>query len=357
VLRKRLKFVLPPLIVIGALLLAKVLISSRPELASQPRVDEQPLVQVHTIERQGAAMTLGSHGTVRAKTTLQLTSDVAGRITWVNPALEVGAIIAADTPIARVDRSQYKLAEAQALLALRDAELALADTRSRFETRNPRHPQIRRARAQIAAAKAQIRKANVDLSRTEISLPMEALVSIKQVALGQYVAPGSVLASFQAVGQVEIPLPISHAELEMLEAVDGASVTLHAIDQQTGHWQARLGRLNQQLDDATRVAYAVAVLDAPYATKPALRIGQFVRADIHGVEFDDAFRIPASAVFENRFVYRLDPQQQLQSVAVTLLQKNAQYAVVRGDINVGDQLVLSRLDIMTEGMKVRVESL
>ncbi|MGB1457853.1 hypothetical protein, partial [Spongiibacter marinus] len=96
-LRKRLKFVLPPLIVIGALLLAKVLISSRPELASQPRVDEQPLVQVHTIERQGAAMTLGSHGTVRAKTTLQLTSDVAGRITWVNPALEVGAIIAADT--------------------------------------------------------------------------------------------------------------------------------------------------------------------------------------------------------------------------------------------------------------------
>ena len=124
-LRKRLKFVLPPLIVIGALLLAKVLISSRPELASQPRVDEQPLVQVHTIKRQGAAMTLGSHGTVRAKTTLQLTSDVAGRITWVNPALEVGAIIAADTPIARVDRSQYKLAEAQALLALRDAEAHL----------------------------------------------------------------------------------------------------------------------------------------------------------------------------------------------------------------------------------------
>ncbi len=354
--RKLVNFVFFLLILAIAALFAKELVNSREPLNAKPRQSKPPLVQVHTLEQQGARITLRSHGTVQAKTSLQLTSDVAGRVIWVNPALVTGVIMPPDTPIARIDKTQYELALAQAQLALRDAELSLADAHTRFKTQSPRHPQIRRSEAQVAAAKAQIKKARTDLSRTEIKLPVEALVTGKQVALGQYVAPGTVLASLQAVDEVEIALPVSPEELELLRTASDASIELKPVNKQSGSWTARLARLNQQLDPNTRVAYAVASVSKPYELPVPLRIGQFVEAGIQGITLDDGFRVPTSALFENSHVYRVLDNNQLERVNIELIRQEARSAVIRGELSAGDRLVLSRLDIMSDGMSVSVDA-
>ncbi|MAY35571.1 MAG: hypothetical protein CMN84_05650 [Spongiibacteraceae bacterium] len=356
VFRKLVNLVFFLVILAGAALLAKELVDSREPLNAKPRQSKPPLVQVHTLEQQGAQITLRSHGTVQAKTSLQLTSDVAGRVIWVNPALVTGVILAPETPIARIDKTQYELALAQAQLALRDAELSLADAHTRFKTQSPRHPQIRRSEAQVSAAEAQIKKARTDLSRTEIKLPVEALVTGKQVALGQYVAPGTVLASLQAVDEVEIALPVSPEELELLHAASDASIQLKPVNKQNGSWTASLARLNQQLDQNTRVAYAVASVSKPYEMPVPLRIGQFVEAEIQGITLDDGFRVPTSALFENSHVYRVQDSNQLERVNIELLRQEARSAVIRGELRVGDRLVLSRLDIMSDGMSVAVDA-
>ncbi|WP_372748490.1 efflux RND transporter periplasmic adaptor subunit [Litorivivens sp.] len=353
-LRKLVNLVFALLILAGAGLVAQQLIDSREPLHSKPRTSEGPLVQVHTIDRNGADITLNSHGTVQTKTALQLTSDVAGRVTWVNPELMTGVILAADTVVARVDKTQYEVALAQANLALREAELSLADAHTRFKTHSPRHPQIRRAEAQVTAANAQIKKAETDLKRTDITLPVKALVASKQIALGQYVAPGSVLANLQAVDSVEIALPISQAELELLRSASSPVVRLTSVKGDS-QWEAQLARVNQQLDQATRVAYAVAEVASPYEQTPPLRIGQFVEAHIQGISLDDVFRLPTTAIFENRFVYRLVDDNRLQRVNVNILRQDARSVVAQGNLAVNDQLVLSRLDIMTDGMQVRVD--
>ena len=116
--RKLVNLVFFLVILAGAALLAKELVDSREPLNAKPRQSKPPLVQVHTLEQQGAQITLRSHGTVQAKTSLQLTSDVAGRVIWVNPALVTGVILAPETPIARIDKTQYELALAQAVIYL-----------------------------------------------------------------------------------------------------------------------------------------------------------------------------------------------------------------------------------------------
>ena len=157
--RKLVNLVLALLILAAAALFAKELVDSREPLHAKPRESQPPLAEVHTLAEAGAEITLGSHGTVQAKTSLQLTSDVAGRVVWVNPELVAGVILDAGPAAARIDKTRYELALAQAKLALRDAELSLADAHTRFKTRSPRHPQIQRAEAQVAAAEAQIKKA------------------------------------------------------------------------------------------------------------------------------------------------------------------------------------------------------
>lgn len=355
-LRKLINLILSLLILAGAALLAQELVDRREPLSSQARDDRGPLVQVHTLTEAGATISLNTHGTVRAKTSLQLTSDVAGRVTWVNPDLLVGRILEAETLIARVDKSQYQLAKAQATLALRDAELSLADAHSRFKTRDPRHPQIRRAEAQVDAARAQIEKARIDLQRTDITLPMRALVSTKQVALGQYVNPGSILAGLDAVAAVEVPLPLSLDELSLLSQTSEATITLSPVSgNRSVTWTAQLTRINQQLDSKTRVAYAIAEVSEPYDTNNPLRIGQFVNAKISGIHIDGVFRIPTTALFENRYVYRLNDENRLERVNIEIVYQDRQSVVARAALRASDQLVLSRLDIMADGMQVRLD--
>tara|TARA_R100000687_G_scaffold52524_1_gene41826 strand:+ start:142 stop:1221 length:1080 start_codon:yes stop_codon:yes gene_type:complete len=356
VLRKLINLILFVAILAAAALFAQDLISQREPLHTKPREDLGPLVSVYRIENAGADISLTTHGTVQAKSSLQLTSDVAGRVTWLTPDLLVGAILEAGSPIARVDRSQYELAQAQAVLSLRDAELSLADAHSRFKTRDPRHPQIRRAEAQIDAARAQMEKARTDLKRTEIVLPARALVSSKNVALGQYLSPGSVLASLETVDAVEIPLPLSLEEVNLLSQSEKIQIELSPVNGDSDiRWTARLARINQQLDRNTRVAFAIAEVAEPYAQNRPLRIGQFVNAEISGIHLDEVFRIPTTAVFENRYVYRLTEDQRLQRINIQIVRQDKRSVVARAAISSGDQLVLSRLDIMSDGMRVRLD--
>ena len=355
-LRKLINLILSVAILAAAALFAQKLISQREPLHTKPREEPAPLVSVHRIEQGGADISLTTHGTVQAKSSLQLTSDVAGRVIWLTPDLLVGTILDAGLAIARVDRSQYELAQAQAVLSLRDAELSLADAHSRFKTRDPRHPQIRRAEAQIDAARAQMEKARTDLNRTEIVLPTRALVSSKNVALGQYLSPGSVLATLETVDAVEIPLPLSLDEVNLLANTEQVQIQLSPVDGSDAvGWRATLARVNQQLDRNTRVAFAIAEVRDPYAQATPLRIGQFVTAEISGIHLDGVFRIPTTAVFENRYVYRLTDDLRLQRVNIDILRQDKRSVVARGALATGDRLVLSRLDIMSEGMQVRLD--
>ena len=355
-LRKLINLILALVILAAAALFAQELISQREPLHTTPRENLGPVVSVHRIDAVGADISLTTHGTVQAKSSLQLTSDVAGRVTWLTPDLLVGTILNAGTVIARVDRSQYELAQAQAVLSLREAELSLADAHSRFKTRDPRHPQIRRAEAQIDAARAQIEKSRTDLKRTEIVLPARALVSSKNVALGQYLSPGSVLATLETVDAVEIPLPLSLAEVNLLSQSEGVQIELSPVNGGSDiRWQARLARVNQQLDRATRVAFAVAEVSEPYAQTTPLRIGQFVNAEISGIHLDGVIRIPTTAVFENRYVYRLTEDLRLQRIDIEIVRQDKRSVVARAALATGDHLVLSRLDIMSDGMRVRLD--
>ncbi len=360
-LQRLLKVLLPVLVVVVAILIARALIAQRAPLKSANEEPEHPLVEVVTVSPGQVELTLHSEGSVRSKNRLQLTGDVAGRVSWIAPGFQTGEVVDADSVLVKVDPTDYRLALAQAKLSLREAELNLADARTRFSITSPDHPQLKRAQAQVEAANAQIDKAERDLAHTEVRSPFRALVDTRNVAPGQFITPSTPLGELLDVGTVEISLPLTVEEFALLQDGQEHPVTLSArIGSRTVTWQARLGRLHQQLDQQTRVAYAVVDVSDPYyldadrdSGTPPLRIGQFVHAEIGGVHVRGAVRIPAGALFEDRYVFVVDDEQKLQRREVTVLRHEPHTVVISGGIGAGDRIVLSRLDLMTDGMVVR----
>jgi RND family efflux transporter MFP subunit len=222
---------------------------------------------------------------------------------------------------------------------------------------------IDEAEARVEAAKARLRQAQADLDNTAIKAPFDAIVDIKRVDLGQYVQAGSPVMKLLSTSKAEVRLPVLAADIPFVQygqRPDGswhqATLISHFGDLDF-RWQARLLRLEKRVDERTRVFYLIAEIEQPYDTqrhKHPLSVGLFVEADIPGREIENAVRLPRSAVHAGSLVYRVE-QGVLRKREVTVLRKEQDTVIVGEGLDLGDIVVLSRLDLMVDGMAVSVE--
>jgi RND family efflux transporter MFP subunit len=355
--KKWLRRLLPLLVLAVSLAIAFIMVTSRAELPQRDSVAVAPVVKVLAIEPGPVAITIHSRGTVRAKHDIELVSEVSGRVISVAPEFVEGGAVSEGAILLSVDPIDYEVALSVAEAGVASAKLSLAEVQVVVK-----RAAIDEAEAQVQASKDRLRQAQADLANTAVAAPFDAIVDSKRVDLGQYVQAGSALMRLLSTGSVEVRLPLLASDVPFVQYgqfADGSwpEVTLTA---RFGHieasWEARLVRLEQRVDELTRVFYLVAEVDAPYDTSRyprALSVGLFVAAEIKGTPIANATRLPRSALYTEDFVYVVE-QERLLKRPVTVLRRGQDSVIVGDGLAAGDQVVLSRLDIMVGGMPVTV---
>ncbi len=382
-MRRLLSRLLPLGVLIAGGLLAWLILATAPQAERRPRERHPPLVEVITVQPQPWTLTVTSQGTVQPRTRTTLAAEVAGRVQRVGPHLRPGAAFRAGELLLAIDPRDYRNAVTIARAELAKAHLALAEEEARARQARAdwqrlgqtgeadpltlRQPQLASARAALAAAEARLRQAELDLQRTELRAPFAGRVLEQQADLGQYVRPGTPLATVFATDRVEVALPVSERDLGRLDlpadpaAVPAAQrprVTLQAsVGGRRWTWPGRIVRTSGTLDERTRELRLIAEVTDPYATgpdgRPPLVVGTFVRAAIEGRHLARAFVVPRAALRNGREVL-LARDGHLQRRAVTVLQETDDDRVVIGSgLHAGERLIVSPLPWVAEGMAIR----
>ena len=355
--KKWIRRLLPLLILAAAVAIALLMVRSRPELPRREGVISVPVVEVMTAEPGPVPVTVSSRGTVDARMSIELVSEVSGRVIWVAPEFVAGGAVSQGATLLRIDPLDYEVALSGARAAIASAKLSLAEVEVLVM-----RAAMEEAEAQVQASKDRFRQAEVDLANTTVAAPFESIIDTRQVDLGQYVQAGSTLARLLGTDSVEVRLPLLAADVPFLqygELPDGSwpQATLTArFGSIERSWQARLVRLEQRVDAQTRVFYLVAQVDAPYdsAAHPwPLSVGLFVEADIQSTAIPMATRIPRSALRGDDAVYIVE-NGGIRRRAVTVLRREQDSVIVGEGLSSGDQVILSRMDLMLEGMPVSV---
>ncbi|CAO1651012.1 efflux RND transporter periplasmic adaptor subunit [Parasphingorhabdus sp. NYA22] len=307
--------VLGGLILLGAILIAAVLILLRSEPAEKPPEELIPLVQAEKLEiRSGNLMVTGA-GTVRAREELTLAAEVAGKLVYVNPDLREGQRIARGAILFRIDTSDYRNAvqTAQAdvasqgisvLQAKEEVVLAKAEL-ERFQQRAvsggnayasvdindyaakilppdalakksstdasqpkqniatnglaTREPQLESARAGLRKAQANLSNAQTALQRTVVRAPFSGIVRTEDIALGSYVQPGQSLGSMVGTADYEAVIPLSEKDAalipQLFHAGTGGRIEASVYSDYGGiryRWAAYVDRVNGLLNPQTR---------------------------------------------------------------------------------------------------------
>ena len=331
-------------------------------------VDDIPvLVDVLELEETSADFVIASQGTVRPRTETVLSAEVAGSLVSVSQSFVAGGTFEAGEELLRIDPTSYEVAVEQAEALLRQRQIEFDGAKSLRSQGYRAEAEFASAAASLATARAGLVNARHNLEKTRISLPYAGMVRAKEADIGQFVSPGSRLGVVFATDYAEVRLPLTDQELAFVpmpppgrRAADGPAVTLAA--NQRGRpvtWQAHITRSEGVIDLQTRVSYAVARIDDPYALRSGntdrtpLPMGTFVTADIDGTTVPGVIRIPRAALRGRDQLLFVDDEDRLRIRTVDVLRSDADYAWLAGGASAGERISLTHIDTPINGMKVR----
>lgn len=341
-----------------------------------------PSVSILLAEPQTHTLNIQSQGTVSPKREIELIAEVGGRITFGADSFVDGGFVAKDQTLVQIDPRDYELALIQAQARVKDAEQLLATERGRARQAKRewrdlgnseandlflRRPQLASAEAQLQSAQADRDKAKLNLERTRITLPFDGRIRATHVDLGQYVTPGTPIAQVFDTSVAEIRLPLTDRQAALINLPLGTQalveeqaprVTINGTIGGTQYqWQGQIVRTDASIDTRSRLFYAVAEVNAPFAASESnpvpLLIGLFVEAHISGRPLDDVIELPKSALFKRNHIYTLDDSNQVHLQRVQLLHSTKDRVWVRGELPAGTPVVLNGQSNLTEGLVVR----
>ncbi|MGI2853734.1 efflux RND transporter periplasmic adaptor subunit [Shewanella algae] len=367
----------PLLIIVVAVLGAKLLMMTKQEPEQKAEEIPLPVVDVTQVEQQTMSLNLPSYGTVTPKYKTQLVSEVQGRILSIAPAFVAGGVVHQGDELAVIEPSDYEadLMQAQATLAQAkaalDEEIARGEVAkiefSGYDNGMPpelglRVPQLKKEQANVKYAEAALARAKRNLERTVIRAPFDAIVRARNVDLGQYVSIGTNLGELYDTAVAEVRLPLANKDLAYLESVDNpdTQVTLSAaLAGKTVTWNGKVVRSEGVIDPDNRMVYLVAEVQDPYLRKQKLsdqlplKYGSFVNAVIKGRTVDGLVKLPRYMV-RNQHVAVIDKDNKIEMRQVNVVRTDLEYVYIKDSLKDGERVSKTNLNNMTNGQLVRV---
>ncbi|NKB68021.1 MAG: efflux RND transporter periplasmic adaptor subunit [Candidatus Latescibacteria bacterium] len=364
-----------------------------------------PLVQVVQVPAQTVRVTVEGQGTVRPDAQIDLIPQVSGLVVWKAEQFEPGGTFAAGDLLFHIDPRDYELAvdQAEALVAQARYRLDLARQESavarqewerlRGTDEAPsalvlRLPQLNAARADSQSARARLEEALLRLGRTKLYAPFDGRVRTAAVEPGQHVSAGQRVAQIYSVEKAEIvvpvpdedlawfalpyPMPVRQADKDRIQAVqpeqaplpflfaeEGAAARINGTFAGRVHqWDGRIVRTEGELDPRSRMARLVVEVDDPYgglaAGIPPLTVGMFVDVAITGRQVEQVRRLPRAALRPGDKVWVAGPDGVLYVRRADVVRRMRDVVLVHLQMERGEGVVVSQLNGVTDGMKVRL---
>ena len=283
-------------------------------------------------------------GTVSALVTVQVGSQISGRIQWLGA--DFNSVVHRGQVVARIDPSLYQAAVEQARAGLlsaqanhRLAEAQLANSRLQAERNRALRrqnlvaqsalddsetalrvadAQLRAATAQESAARATLHQAEINLAYTTISAPIDGVVISRNVDVGQTVAATlqspTLFLIAQDLRRMQVDTNLAEADVGRAAAGMTATFTVDAYPAET--FRGTIREVRNAPQTLQNVVTYDAVIDVD---NPDLKLKPGMTANVTVVYADrtDVLRVPNAAL---RF--RASPALMARSGAVPQVRGN-----------------------------------
>ena len=307
-------------------------------------------VEVAKVAKTSVTDEAVASGTLRANETVNLRSEVAGRV--VRLGFTDGARVSKGTILVALDSS---LASAEAEQARAELSLSRAnfDRTAELAQRNFVSASAKdQAAANLKVQEAKLKLAEAKLSKSDIRAPFNGVMGLRNLSPGDFVKDGADLAIIEDISTMKVDVRMPERYFGRVKPGMPILLTLDSMPGKT--FRAKLTAVDAQIDANGRSLLARGQLANPDG---ALRAGMFARARLVLRENPAALVIPEEALIPQGadvFVYRVDAGKAQRIAVKPGLRSDGKVEILSG-LSEGDQVVTAgQLRLQRDGQEVRV---
>lgn len=411
-LRPLIQFALMAMVLAGAWFIMERLAASRPERIPRSFTPTVYTVDTTIATRADNRPEIRLYGQVGAGRAVDLRTVVGGDVVEIHPELVAGRRVTGGAVLLRIDPFAYEgaLLEARANLsavegAIAEIDARLASEREQLEAANAqlqlakadldralqlsqsgaltgkevdarrlvlsqRQQAASQSRNNILIAEAQrtqqeanaerlqwkIREAERKLADTALIAPFDGVISDETVETGRSVSANEVVASIYDDTALEVQFTLTNAQYGRM-ATDADPLIGRQVDVRWSVggadyvWPAVIDRIGARVT-AERGGVEVFAHIGKAENPVQLRPGAFVALSVPDRIWPDTFRVPETALRDADHVF-IVVDGELKRRDVRLIAWDGEDAILDGDLDDGDRVLVTRLTEASEGVKVR----
>ncbi|HTQ27033.1 MAG TPA: efflux RND transporter periplasmic adaptor subunit [Puia sp.] len=275
-----------------ALLGMVVLIASLPACKNKQRspvakAAPPTVVDVLVASTQKIGHNVEVNGTVVANEYVALQPEASGRLIYLN--VPEGKKISAGTIIAEVNNADLKAQLTKTKVLLELAEKTEERYRQLLAVNGINESDYDAALNIVKGYKADMEYSQAMIDKTILRAPFDGYVGLRQVSLGAYVSPSTVIATMQQLDKIKIDFTLPEEYADILKIGGTVEVRTDASSRQRS--KAVIIAIEPQVNQASRNVTVRAVLQNGKASP-----GGFVKVYINAKEDTRAVMVPTNSL-------------------------------------------------------------
>jgi len=295
-------------------------------------------------------------GTIKASDAVELKAEIDAKVAKIHftegtKVKEGDLLLELDNVKAKAelmeDEAQYRRAVAEFEPI---KQLASKGVAARIE-RDKKQAEMESYAARVASKKA-------TLAKYSIYAPFDGVIGLKQVSVGQFVSPGSLLLKIVSMQSLKIDFKI--AEDKIGEVYVGQSVDVYLGGERTQTYTAKVVAIDPETEDSSHSFIVRALLDVPDVSIDKLqdlRPGRFATVEIALNSDEKGILIPESAIEgigDNKTVYLIKDKLAIRTPVTTGIRKGGNIEILTG-VNDGDVVITSGQGSVIDGKPVEIQ--
>lgn len=249
-----------------------------------------PTVMVSTITVEPVTWepTIQTIGSANASQGVDLTVEAAGVVREIafssNDEVETGdLLLRLDDAVQVADVGAANTQLEQARTALQRAE----ELQSRGVGTGV---QLEEARAAFQSAEAQVARASALLEQRKVKAPFSGTIGLPRIDLGQYVSPGTPVATLQDLNTMRVDFTLPEQQLAAVRVGQSLRVTAQGV---SDVFEGRIAGVDPRVDAASRLFSLRGEIEQ---IEGRLTPGQFVRIEVVQPQEEGIVALPQTAV-------------------------------------------------------------
>ena len=298
--------------------------------------------------------TLNAVGTIQAVRGVELTSETSGEITEI--LFDSGDRVTAHQLLVVLNDHVEQASRKNQIASLDLAQILFERDRALISQKSIPQNQFDRSRADLERARAQLAETEARLANKRIEAPFAGTLGILRVDVGDYLAPGTVIAALQDHTELEVDFTVPARHAPKLRAGLGVDVRIDAYPDRA--FSAVVTAVDSRIDPNTRNVLLRARLNEVDGLLP----GMFAVLEVDLGDQRRVITVPETAMtyaLQGNTVFVIEPTEDGHLTATAKVVRagnvrNGRISVLEG-LEPGDRVVSVGQNKLYRGVRVLVD--